>query len=147
MRIAEAVGRVEKLCDPLHECRRIRLVVDPHASFFLHGVALILEVLVRHGKGSHPVRFEPQREVQPVGGDGFEVRGAVFVRGAVHAAAGTLDERHVLRLADVCRSFEHHVLEQVREAGTIQALAAAADVVPQIDGDDWSGVVLDKDDP
>src|SRR5204862_2452461 len=64
---------------------------------------------------------------------------------AVHRPAGALDERHVLGLADVARSLEHHVLEQVRESGLALDLVLRADVVPEVDRHDRSEPI-DRDD-
>ena len=40
------------------------------------------------------------------------------------------------------RSFEHQVLEQMREAGVARPLVLGADVIPDVDGDDRAGVIL-----
>ena len=38
------------------------------------------------------------------------------------------------------------MLEQVREPGASDLFVAGADVIPRIDGDDWSRVILVEDD-
>ena len=48
-------------------------------------------------------------------------------------AAGLRDDLEVLLVADVLRALEHHVLEEVREAGLADFLAGRADVVGDID--------------
>jgi hypothetical protein len=48
-------------------------------------------------------------------------------------------------LADVLGALEHHVLEEVGEAALARDLVAAADVVPDVDGDQRGGAVLVKD--
>ncbi len=47
--------------------------------------------------------------------------------------------------ADVLRALEHHVLEEVREAGASLALVARADVVLDDDGVDRRRVILGDD--
>ena len=51
----------------------------------------------------------------------------------------------MLGLADVPGALEHHVLEQVGEAGLALDLVLGADVVPEVDGDDGREPV-DRDD-
>ena len=47
--------------------------------------------------------------------------------------------------ADVRGSLEHHVLEEMREAGAALALVARADVVVDGDGEDGRRVILGDD--
>ena len=51
----------------------------------------------------------------------------------------------MLGLADVRAALEHHVLEQVREAGLARDLVLRADVVPEVHGDHGREVVLGDD--
>ena len=48
--------------------------------------------------------------------------------------------------ADVLGAFEHHVLEEVGEAGAAGALVEGADVVPEVDGDEGQAVIFVGDD-
>ena len=48
-------------------------------------------------------------------------------------------------LRDVPGALEHHVLEQVREAGPAGLLVLGSDVVPEVDRDDGREVVLGDD--
>ena len=50
-----------------------------------------------------------------------------------------------LAFLDVRRSFEHQVLEQMREAGASGLLARRADVVPDVDRRERDGVILVQD--
>ncbi len=45
----------------------------------------------------------------------------------------------------VPRAGEHHVLEQVREAGASRHLVFRADVIPHVDRDSRCGVILRED--
>ena len=87
----------------------------------------------------HPVRLEPQREVERPGRHHLEVVGAVERRRRVEHAADALDQREVLARLDVARALEHQVLEEVGEALPVRLLVARADVVPEVDGDDARG--------
>ena len=51
----------------------------------------------------------------------------------------------MLVLGDVLRPLEHHVLEQVGEAGAPGRLVAPADLVPDVDGDLRHAAVLVQD--
>jgi len=53
----------------------------------------------------------------------------------------------VLGLGDVAGALEHDVLEQMGEAGLAPHLVLRADVVPEVDRDHRSEVVLGDDDP
>src|SRR6185437_17047762 len=46
----------------------------------------------------------------------------------------------------VLGALEHHVLEEVREAGAPSTLVQRADVIPEIDGDERQTMVLVRDD-
>src|SRR5205085_5271038 len=130
--VGEARGAVERPSHAVDERRRIRLVVDPQSTLFLHGLPLVVEVLVRDGERAHAVRLEPEREVQAVRGNRLVVVGTVFRRAAVLRAAGARHQLEVLALLHVSGAFEHHVLEQVREAGATGTLVARAGVVPHV---------------
>ncbi len=129
--------------------RAVRTVVVRPALLVLDDLTLVVEVLLaeRIEQGRHPVRLEPQRELELVGGQRLEVVRPIEPGRAVHRPAGGLHERDVLGLGDMARALEHDVLEQVREAGLARDLVLRADVVPQVDGDDRSEVILGHDDP
>src|SRR5207245_271020 len=101
-----------------------------HATLLLHRFALVVEVLVGDGERAHPVGFQPQREVQPIRGQGLPKVGAVLGGAPVHYSAGAVDVLEVLRFLHVGRPLEHHVLEEVREPGAAGAPVAGAAVVP-----------------
>ena len=98
--------------------RAVRPVVVRPALLVLDHLALVVQVLLgeRVEQGRHPVRLEPQAQLQLVGGQRLEVVGPVQPGRPVHRAAGGLDERDVLGLGDMPRALEHDVLEEVGEA-------------------------------
>ena len=76
---------------------------------------------------AHAIGLEPQRELELVGGHGLEVVGAIEVGRAVQiAGAGALEQLEVLIGRHVLRALEHHVLEEVREAGASRLLVRRA---------------------
>ena len=121
-------------------------IVNAQPTLFLHGIALIVQIHFVDDEAAHPVCFEKEREVELIGGQRVEVGGAVFIGRAVHRAAVVEDEIKMLARADVLRAFEHHVLEEVREARSSWALVARADVVGDVYCDDGRALVLNRDD-
>ena len=98
----------------------IRLVLDALPALVADHVLLVREVrLVDHVEQvPHAVRFEPQPELELVGGQGFEVVGAIEVGGAVDRAAARPFDRAEMHVAGrMFRALEHHVLEEVGKAG------------------------------
>ena len=96
---------------------------------------------------AHPVGLEPQGEVEPADGQRLEVVGPVEPGGRVHRGAGRLEQADVRAGGDVRGALEHHVLEEVGEAGAAGLLVARADVVPEVHGDDGRGAVGAQQDP
>ena len=74
--------------------------------------------LLRDGQPAHAVGLEPQRELELVRRQDLVVVRAIAVGRAVEAAAAIGDEPEMLALGGVLTALEHHVLEQVREAGS-----------------------------
>ena len=123
----------------------VRLVVASLAALFLDGVALVVEVLLDDGERAHAVGFEEHRRLELIGRHRLVVERALLVRGAVHRAAVAEDGVEMLAGADVLRALEHHVLEEMREAGAAGALVARADVVDDGDREDRRDVILGDD--
>ena len=63
----------------------------------------------------------------------------------VALAADRRDHRGVLFGPDVLRALEHHVLEEVREAGAPRLLVLRADVIPDCEVDDRRRVIFGQD--
>jgi hypothetical protein len=95
---------------------------------------------------AHPVRLEPERGLELAARDDVVIVGAVVRGRAVDVAARRFDELQVLAIGDVLRSLEHHVLEEVGEAGAARLLVLRADVIPEIDSDDRGRLVLGEED-
>ena len=140
------LGRVEMRLELLLP-RAVRAVVVRPALLVLHDLTLVVEVLLaeRIEQRRHPVRLEPQREVELVRRHRLEVVRPVQPGRAVHRPAGGLHERDVLGLGHVLGALEHHVLEEVREARLARLLVLGADGVPDVDRDDRGEVVLGDD--
>jgi hypothetical protein len=72
---------------------------------------------------------------------------AIGIRRAVHAGRADLAEHlEVDVLAGVHGALEHHVLEEMREAGLARRLVSAADVVPDRDRDERHAAIGVEDD-
>ena len=136
--VRERVGRLEG--------RRVRLVVDAQALLFLHGLALVVELLLREDEGAHPVGLEEEPEVEALGRQRLVVVRAVLGRRAVHRAAGARDEPEVLALADVLGALEHEVLEEMGEPRPARELHPAPDVVGDVDRDEGDAALRRGDD-
>jgi hypothetical protein len=128
--------------------RPVRPVVVGPPLLVLDDLALVVEVLLAQGveEGRHPVGLEPQPELHLVRRHRLEVVGPIQPGGTVHRAAGGLDDRDVLGLADVPRALEHDVLEEVGEPRLARDLVLGADVVPEVDRHHRGKVVLGHDD-
>ncbi len=124
----------------------VRLAVEALAAFFFHGLPLIVQVFLGDGQGAHAVRLQVEAKIDLVLGQDLRVRGAVGVGVATHVAALGEDGVEVLAGAHVFGASEHHVLEQVREAGVARTLIAGADLVSDRDGVHGCEVVLGDND-
>jgi hypothetical protein len=136
--VCQRVGRLER--------GGVRLVVHPQALLLLHGLALVVELLLREDERAHPVGLEEEREVERLGGHGLEIVRPVLGRRPVHRAARLGDEAEMLSLADVLRALEHEVLEEVREPGLAGRLDAASDVVRHVDRHEGDAALRRHDD-
>ena len=127
----------------LDQGRAVGHVVVALALLFLDHVALVVEVLLRHGveQVAVPVGLHPEGELVGALGHGLEVVGAVEPRRRVEPAALGHQPGEVLAAGDVPRPLEHQVLEQVGETGAPGDLVAGPDVHPDVDGDGGDGGV------
>ncbi len=125
----------------------VRPVVVARTLLVLDHVTLVVEVVLAEcvEQAAHPVRLEPQRQVELMGRHGLEVVRPIQPGRAVHGPARGLDERDVLRLLQVGGALEHDVLEQVSEPGLALDLVLAPDVVPDVDRHDRCEMVLRDD--
>ena len=125
----------------------VGLIVASLPPFFLHRLALVVEILLHDRERSHAVGLEKEPRLELVGRHRLEIERALLVRRAVHRAAVAEDRVEVLAGADVFGPLEHHVLEQVREAGPALPLVARSDVVDHGDGEHRRDVILGDDEP
>ncbi len=98
-----------------------RHVFDALPAFVLHDVALILEGRCERGaveQKSHARAFQPQRQFQLARRQGLEIVGAVSGgRTVACRGAGLAQILEVGVLGDLLGPLEHHVFEEVGEAG------------------------------
>ncbi len=116
---AVVVGMVGRIHRGEHLFHRlpVRHIVNALPALVLDHVALIVELLLGQGgeEEAHPVRLEPQSQLQSVRRQGLEVIGPIGVRAAVDLSAKLLDRSEIL-LVVMLRALEHQVLEQVGKA-------------------------------
>ncbi len=142
MLVSEVV--VEQLLLPL-AALAVRLVINTEPAFFLNGVALVVEVLFCDLQTLHAIGFEEESEIELVGGQDFEVVGAIFVGGAVHVAAVVEDEHEVFTRSNILGAFEHHVFKEVRKTGAAFAFIARTDVVGDGERHYGRGMIFNSD--
>ena len=123
----------------------VRLVLDALPALFLHHAALAHEVLFVDVQRRHAIGFEPQHQRQILRRHRFPEHRRVFGRVGVALAADRRDHRAVRVARHVLAALEHHVLEQVREAGASGLLVLRADVIPELQMDDRRRVILVED--
>ena len=131
-------GRVEQVRHRLLG-EAVGAVLDALAPLVAHHVLLVRQhsLVEAVEQEAHPIALEPQRQLELVRWHVLEEVGAIEVGGSVHhRGAGSFQVLEVLVLAHVTRALEHHVLEQVREAGLAGGLLGGPDVVPQVDRGD-----------
>ncbi len=143
-RVLVGVGREGGLVEQLVQVAE-RLVVHPHPAFFLDHLALVHEGLLVDAQRAEAIGLHPQHQRQVLRRHGVPVDRRVFVRVGVGASAHRRHDRGVLLGLDVLRALEHHVFEQVREAGAPGALVLRADVVPELHVGDRRGPVRVQD--
>jgi hypothetical protein len=127
----------------VHQARR--LVVHPEPPLLLHHLALALERAVVDGERAHPVRLEVEHRVQGLGGEVLVVHRDVVGGVGVGPPAVGLQDLVELLGAVLLRPVEHHVLEEVADAGDAGALVARADLEEGVEAHhraSWSGSIL-----
>ena len=112
----------------------VGLIVDALPPFFLHRVALVVQIRLRDVQRLHAVCFQEQPEIELIFRQLLEIGRAVLVRGAVHSAAVVQHLDEMFALAHVCRALKHHVLEEMRKSRAPRPLVAASDVVANVYG-------------
>jgi hypothetical protein len=115
-------------------------------TVFQHDPALLLEVLLGERQVRHAVALEVEDERQRLAREVVQVRGAVAHREAVRRAAVPLDQVVERARPELLPAVEHHVLEEMRDAGLAARLVARAGAVEDVRRDDGRGVILVHED-
>ena len=130
---------------PLREARLEQPVPDLAVRLVLalaflvaHHTALLVEHLLveRAEQMAHAVGLHPQRTIERGGRHVLEIVGPIGAGGAVLVGGAHLLEGLEELVAVVLGPLEHQVLEPVRELLPVGGFVLAADVVPDVDGDD-----------
>src|SRR5262249_25813456 len=124
----------------------VGIVLDPAPPLFRHHLTLGLDLLGIEEEIAHPVRLQPQDEVDAVGRDVHVVRGDVVGGERVVLAAVLLHGLGQLALAVRRRALEHHVLEEVGKPGGAGSLVAGTHAVPRLHRGDGVAVILEDQD-
>ena len=143
-RVLVGVHRERLVVDDLVQ-PAVRLVLDAHPALFLDDLALGLEDLLVDAQRRHAVGLEPQHQRQVLRRHRLPEHRRVFVGVGVALPADARDVRRMPFGLDVLRALEHHVLEQVREAGAARLLVLRTDVIPELGVHDRRRVVLEQD--
>ena len=132
--------------DERHAGKPVRTILVVLPPLVEDDVALVLELGLgeRGEEVAHAIGFHPQRQLHGVGRHDLPVVRPVGVGRSVEDAAGLLQRPKVPGVV-VLRSLEHQVLEQVRESRAARLLVLRADVVPHVDRDDRTIVILVHD--
>ena len=117
-------------------------VVDGEAALGVDDLALGLDDLGVEGEVLDAVGFHVEEQLERGGGGPVGVGGEVVGGGGVVVAAGVVHGGVEFTFAVLLRAVEHHVLEEVREAGDAFVLVARADLVEGVEGDVGDGVVF-----
>ena len=126
-----------------HRREPVRTVLVILTALVQHDVALVRELRLgeRRQQIAHAVGFHPERELERVRRDDFPIVGAIGVGRSVERRARALQRFEVPAIV-VLRSFEHQMLEEMREACVPRALVLRADVIPEIHRDDRTRAIL-----
>ena len=127
VRVVPVLIRRHRQVDPREPA--VRLVEDVDLDFVLDHLLLVLEVVGADVEAAHPVGLGPENRLEHVRRHDLEVVREVEARRSVEEPAVRFDQADELHLAEVLRALEHHVLEEVREAGLVLRLVPEADVV------------------
>ena len=127
----------------------VRTVLHRLAPLVADHILLVGELLRidRVEEIPHAIRFDPERQLEPVGGNRLEVVRPVVVRRAVDVGrARRFEHLEVRVLRRVLRPLEHQVFEQMCEARASLHFVGRADVIPEIHRDNRQPVILAEDD-
>ena len=107
----------------------VRLVQHVDADFLLHDVALVVEILGGEIECLQTVGFQPENRIERGERCRVNVCREIEPRESVDRAAATFHHAVEGPLGNHRRTLEHHVFEQMREAGPSLGLKAKADSI------------------
>ena len=91
---------------------------------------------------AHTIGFEEERVIKGGYGYGFEIVGAIVIRGAIEICGTDFFEGVDVERLDVFAATEHQVFKEMGEPRFAGLLVFGANVIPDINGHDGSLVVL-----
>ncbi len=124
--------------------RAVGRVLHVKPMLFFDDSALGAHILLVHAQRGHAVGFQPEDPIQGIAGNRLKEECPVEEGVGVVVAADLLDIAGMLFRADMRRAFEHQVLEQVRKPGLARRFVLAADVIPDLQGDDGRAMVFER---
>jgi hypothetical protein len=95
---------------------------------------------------AHAFGFQPQGELQLVGGESLDIDGLIEGGIGIAVAAAAADKVEVIGPAKAIGAAKHHVFEHVSEALALGPFVLGADVIPEMNGHNGAGRVLERDD-
>lgn len=139
--------RVEVTRD-LFRYAAIGLIFNSLETLILDDGSLRFEFLLReYGEQvGHSISFHPQRQLEKLARHDLVIVGPVVTRCTIDGSAGLLQWTEILAVI-VRRSFKHQVFEEMGDASAFGVIVLGTDMVPEIDSDEWNGVVGLQNDP
>ena len=128
-RVVIGMGLIEQRLGRLVQ-RAPRLILA-HRQLLKHDVLLARELDRIQQAPAHAAGFNLQRGLPSVGSHREVVGGAVGIREGVVAAAHLARLDIDLAFTELLRPLEHHVLQEVRQAGLAGVLIARAHLIPE----------------
>ena len=104
----------------------------------------VVEAFLVDAKECHSFCLEPQDQLDLVWWHAINIGRVVEGRVGVGVPANLTDVLEMILGSEPVRAAEHHVLEHMGESLAIGLLVLRADVIPHLDRDDGTGVVLER---
>ena len=121
------------------------VVLHPHPALLENHLALGSKALLGDDQVGEAFRLEVDHQGERFRGHVLEIHRHIAARKRVDPAPARFDEPGMHLGFDVLRALEHHVLEEVREAG-VAALVLGTHTDPDLERDHRSRVVLERED-
>jgi hypothetical protein len=140
--VVRMIGRVERRHER-HPCQAVGTVLIVLPALVQHHVALVVEFGCRQRRQqvSHAIRLHPECEFECVLRHHFPVVRAIGVRRSIQRRPGFLKRVEIAAVV-MLRSFEHQVLEEMRESCPAGRFILGAHVIPDVDRHNRAPVVL-----